>query len=1716
MIKFEENQLNNTEELFKSIYNDSPIGIELFDSNGKLIDLNQSCLELFGVSNKDEVKGFDLLSDPNIPKDILVKLKQRQTIHFESSFDFDLIKKHKLYQTKKSGKIYLDILITPLFLGESMSITNYIVQIQDVTNQKKAEQKLMNLNVELENQIHEKKKELTKSEERHRLILENASDLIVILDDNFKYEYINEQVHKKLMGYSKEDLIGKSSLDFIHPDDLEEASKALRKGFNEGEGVGVIRIRNKKGVYVWLEIKGKAFINKDGNTKGIMISRDITKRKKAEEKLKESEEKFRTISDQSLVSITIAQNGIIRYVNKQMEELSGYSLEEMEFWHAGEFLKIIHPDYRELVAEQSKKKQRGQDDVIDQYQIKGIKKSGEHIWVENYSKTIVYEGNLAVLSIMIDITDKKEAEKKLKDSEERYRTLIDNILDVIFEIDLNGEITYLSPQTIDILGYKPEELNNQNIYRFIHPDDQEVVFQIQKYVINSGEVGSVEFRLRNKEGRYITVSLRGQLIEKEGEKKIVGLFRDVTERKKIEEKVQEEKEKAEMYLNLVNVLIVALDREGNISLINKKGNDILGWDEGKLVGKNWFEHCLPPEDRERTKNYFKKLMRSESDVIPFYENSVMTKNGDKKVIAWSTILFKDSKGNITGALSSGEDITESKEAEEALRESEEKFRTIAEQSLMGIIILQDNKIKYVNSAAARMLNYTIDEILNMPPGGYLNFIDPDDRTIVVEQAKKKQKGIETSITGYEHRCLKKNGDTIWIQNYSKIINYEGDFADLITVIDITDRKKAEEMIRESEKKLTDLIESVPIGISISTPDGKILSCNSYAFQILGYSSREEFLNIPVINFYQDPSDREKFLELLEKGLVKDFEVKFKRKDGSVFWVSLTSVAHNEGDKTMFVNSFQDITERKNAEIIIQQSEAELAAIYNYTPIAILLLNKERRIRKINKFALNFTDRREEEVFGIHGGEALRCLYSIKDPRGCGFSEQCQECAIRNTVLDTFNTKIPHINQEATLYLLPGGDINKVHLLISTVPLKFGGEDLVLISLIDITNLKKTEQKLIESEKKYRTVINNIPGMVYRGHPDWTVEFLTNCEVISGYTEEDFLSQKQNWVDIIHPNDRESIINEGYLLNERPMSLSQIYRIITKDSSIRWVNDRKISFFDENGVFCGVDGIVYDITDYKLAEQKLRESETRYRDLFENSPIALFEQDFSELKSYIDNIKSSGVSDFEKYFEEKSDEIINFRSKVKLIDVNRKALELYKANNKDDFISRKAQLINGLYQADTEEVLLANKKEMLSLINGYKMFETELITKTFTGDSIYLYVRTLITPGSENTWSKVIVSLLDITNRMMTEQKLKESEEKFRNIAEQTSLGLLIQQDGIIKFANSAVADMSEYSMRKINNWAIEDLLNIVYEEDLPLINAMVNLVRSDNFDTSEQFECRIVTKSGIMKWLEIIAKPMIYLGKKAVFSTLIDTTAKKKLEEELKEISRLKSELLSRTSHELKTPLVSIKGYADLLLSQHYEMLDIYTVSVLHEIKQGCNRLESLIKDLIETSKLESDEIELNKSEDDLAFLVKFCIRDLKGLLENRKHKLILEIHDKLITVFEKERIYEVITNLLSNAIKYTPRNGIISIKSEIKENTYIISIEDNGIGLSDDEKFKIFKKFGKVERYGKGMDVVSEGSGLGLYISKKIIELHGGDIWVESKGRDKGSTFHFSLPIIK
>ena len=234
----------------------------------------------------------------------------------------------------------------------------------------------------------------------------------------------------------------------------------------------------------------------------------------------------------------------------------------------------------------------------------------------------------------------------------------------------------------------------------------------------------------------------------------------------------------------------------------------------------------------------------------------------------------------------------------------------------------------------------------------------------------------------------------------------------------------------------------------------------------------------------------------------------------------------------------------------------------------------------------------------------------------------------------------------------------------------------------------------------------------------------------------------------------------------------------------------------------------------------------------------------------------------------------------------------------------------------------------------------------------------------------------------------------------------------------------------------------------------------------------------------------------------------------LSEINKLKTDLFSRTSHELKTPLISIKGFTELLLNLHYQKLDKEIVSILEEIQKGSKRLEDYINAIVESSKLEQGLLKLNLSEENLSFLINYCVRQLEGAAELRKQNIKVDIEKEMITKLDKERIYEVLSNLLINAIKYTPVGGQITVNSSRKDDSYIISVKDNGIGLTDEEKSQIFKQFGKIERYGQGWDVGIEGTGLGLYICKEIIDLHGGTIWVNSKGRNKGSTFHFSLPI--
>lgn len=359
------------------------------------------------------------------------------------------------------------------------------------------------------------------------------------------------------------------------------------------------------------------------------------------------------------------------------------------------------------------------------------------------------------------------------------------------------------------------------------------------------------------------------------------------------------------------------------------------------------------------------------------------------------------------------------------------------------------------------------------------------------------------------------------------------------------------------------------------------------------------------------------------------------------------------------------------------------------------------------------------------------------------------------------------------------------------------------------------------------------------------------------------------------------------------------------------------------------------------------------------------------------------------------------------------------------------------------------------------------------------------------------------------QKLIESEEKYRLIMENANDLIAVLDEKLhYKYVNEGYYEILGYSKEDMYSTTALDL---IHPDDKNL--AIESFKRGLKTGTGKE-ELRIQHKDGRFIWFDV--KGSTFKNINGELNALLisrDISERKKVEDKLKELSILKSEFLRRASHELKTPLISIKGYSDLILSLYTDQLDSDIISHLNEIGHGCDRLQYIINDILKSSQLESIELKPRLQEENISFLIKYCVNELESFAVKRNQSIELIIHNQLHVNIEKEEIHDVLSNLLSNAIKYTPRNGKIEVKTEIKDDFVVISVCDNGIGFTEDQKKKVFTRFGKIERYGQGFELEIDGSGLGLYISKKIVESHGGKIWFESKGRTRGSTFYFSLP---
>ena len=242
----------------------------------------------------------------------------------------------------------------------------------------------------------------------------------------------------------------------------------------------------------------------------------------------------------------------------------------------------------------------------------------------------------------------------------------------LFTIDKEAKITSFNRAAEKITGFKREEVLHKKCYTILRSNLCKSKCRLKRTLETGESIFSSDAIIRNKAGKEIPVNVTTSALRSSNDE-IIGaleIFRDLTERKRLWESLKRERDKAQQYLNVARVIIVALNEKGEVTLINKRGNEVLGYKEDEIVGKNWFDFCVPAKTRHKVREFFLNLISGEFKVAEYYENPILIKSGEERIIAWHNTTLKDKAGQTIGTLSSGEDITERKRTEAELIRSE--------------------------------------------------------------------------------------------------------------------------------------------------------------------------------------------------------------------------------------------------------------------------------------------------------------------------------------------------------------------------------------------------------------------------------------------------------------------------------------------------------------------------------------------------------------------------------------------------------------------------------------------------------------------------------------------------------------------------------------------------------------------------------------------------------------------------------------------------------------------------------------------------------------------------------------------------------------------------------------------------------------------------------------------------------------------------------------
>ncbi len=651
-----------------------------------------------------------------------------------------------------------------------------------------------------------------------------------------------------------------------------------------------------------------------------------------------------------------------------------------------------------------------------------------------------------------------------------------------------------------------------------------------------------------------------------------------------------------------------------------------------------------------------------------------------------------------------------------------------------------------------------------------------------------------------------------------------------------------------------------------------------------------------------------------------------------------------------------------------------------------------------------------------------------------------------------------------------------------------------------------EAELRKSREQYRSLVDNLSEVIFQTDAKGRWTFLNpSWPEITGFPVEESLGR--SYLTYVYPDDRERNIAVLKPLVERETTYCRFeVRYLRKDGGYRWIEVRTRLVIDERGVIIGSSGTLTDISERRKAEEALRESEENLRTILHSIPTGI---------------------------------LIVDAATHRIVDVNDAAVSIY-GGTRDDLISK---VCHGLV-CDKEK----GQCPVTDLHQRVDNSETLHLTAS-GGSRPILKTVVPITLGGQ---PHLIESFIDITERKRAEEALRVSETKYRRIFE-TLEDVYYQTDpqGIITVVSP--------SSHRLAGWVPEELVGRPVADvyvDPDAREGLLAVLAQDRY--VKDYELLLKRRDG--GTLSVSVGAQILMDDEGrmtgVSGTLRDISERKRGEEKLIETNhklelatarasemalqaeaanRAKSEFLANMSHELRTPLNGIIGFTEVVLDKHFGALNETQEEYLTDVLQSSRHLLSLINDILDLSKIEAGKMELTCARFNLRELLERSLTIIKE--KAAKHRIALsKSFDGLPEWVEADerKVKQIVYNLLSNAVKFTPDGGALSLGAQSGETRSLffaatakgeeppfpiaddgkryvmISVSDTGVGIKRDDFTRIFNPFEQVESSASRR---FQGTGLGLSLTKRLVELHGGLIWVASAGENKGSTFRVLLP---